>query len=320
MTAKRARTIAATSLLCVVAVAATAQTPQQEPRQLSEQPIEAPGIKTEHGSQSTTQPEQTAEPEPKTAAQPAPVKPSVLSPGAEGKGQAKAENGGEEGTEFWPTFAGLKLKITDTILAVFTAGLFFATYALWLATRALVRGSDKTAVRQLRPYITLKPFIHKPELNAITEHVEAWSFRCIWNNVGSTPTKHMITRTGLLRKYGEEPLDFEKDITSKVPGNPGRLFLGPGNEAASEKFFVTTDEILAVVMNGLQIYLWGCADYSDTFDKKSRHRTEFFVKIIAVGDPRSKDCGIGYQIYGPFNGIDDECYGKPEPYDTRPSI
>ncbi|NEU13829.1 hypothetical protein G3T14_17095 [Methylobacterium sp. BTF04] len=246
-----------------------------------------------------------------------PVQPSVLPPSAEGKSQAKAENGSEEGTEFWPPFAGLKLKITDTILVVFTAGLFFATYALWLATRALVRGSDKTAARQLRPYVVLKPFVHKPEVNFITDRVQSWSFRCVWHNVGSTPTKHMITRVGLLRKYSSQPLDFEADVADKVPGSPGRLFLGPGNEAASEKFAVSADEMVLVLLDETQIYLWGCVDYNDTFHKTPRHRTEFLAKIVVVGDPQLKDCEIGYQLCGPFNGIDDECYGRPKPYDAK---
>lgn len=300
-------------VLCLLTAGAVAQAPVEP----SEQPIEAPRVQPEQRPKSAAQPEQTSEPKPNPTTQPPSVQPRILPLGAEGKSQAKAENGGEEGTEFWPSFMGLKLKITDTILAVFTAGLFFATYALWLSTRNLARGSDKTAIRQLRPYITLKPFIGKPELNAITGRVESWTFRCVWHNVGSTPTKHMVTRVGLLRKGGDEPLDFDADVTTKIPGHPGRLFLGPGNEAASEKFAVSVDEMLAVLMDGLQIYLWGCADYSDAFDKTPRHRTEFFAKIIVVGDPQLKDCGIGYQVYGPFNGIDDECYGKSEPYDPK---
>lgn len=311
------RRVAVAWVLCVLAAGTAAQAPQGAPQRPSEQPVEAPRVEPQHRPEGAAQTEQAPKPEPKATAQPAPVQPSVLPPSGDGKGQAKAENGSEEGTEFWPTFAGLKLKITDTILAVFTAGLFFATYALWLATRALVRGSDKTAARQLRPYVVLKPFLHKPEVNAITERVEAWSFRCVWHNVGSTPTKHMITRVGMVRKYGDEPLDFDKDVTNKLPGHPGRLFLGPGNEAGSEKFVVPVNEMLAALMDGVQIYLWGCADYNDTFDKTPRHRTEFFAKIIIVGDPQLRDCGIGYQLYGPFNGIDDECHGKPEPYDPK---
>lgn len=63
----------------------------------------------------------------------------------------------EEGTEFWPAFFGYRLKVTDTLVAGSTALLFFATLALWLATRALVRSAEETAQRQLRAYISITP-------------------------------------------------------------------------------------------------------------------------------------------------------------------
>jgi hypothetical protein len=55
-------------------------------------------------------------------------------------------------SEYW-TIAEHELKITDTLVAVFTALLFFATLLLFFATRALVLGAEKTAERQLRAYV-----------------------------------------------------------------------------------------------------------------------------------------------------------------------
>jgi hypothetical protein len=48
-----------------------------------------------------------------------------------------AEKGEEEGTEFWPSFLGYRLKITDTLLAAFTFGLLIFTGLLWRSTDKL---------------------------------------------------------------------------------------------------------------------------------------------------------------------------------------
>jgi hypothetical protein len=61
-----------------------------------------------------------------------------------------------EGTEFWPPIFGYRLKVTDTLVALFTALLFIATWLLWLATKKLVLGAENTAERQLRAHVYFK--------------------------------------------------------------------------------------------------------------------------------------------------------------------
>lgn len=61
-----------------------------------------------------------------------------------------------QGTEYWPPIFGYRLKVTDTLVALFTGGLFVATWLLWEATKKLVQGAELTAERQLRAYVYLK--------------------------------------------------------------------------------------------------------------------------------------------------------------------
>jgi hypothetical protein len=70
--------------------------------------------------------------------------------------QHNANEGAENGTEFWPSILGFRLKITDTLVALFTAALSIATFFLWRATRNLVKGADDTAQRQLRAYVGIE--------------------------------------------------------------------------------------------------------------------------------------------------------------------
>jgi hypothetical protein len=67
------------------------------------------------------------------------------------------ERGENEGTEFWPSFFGLRLKITDSMLAAFTFGLLVFTGLLWRSTDKLWAAGEKqfgllseTAVAQSR--------------------------------------------------------------------------------------------------------------------------------------------------------------------------
>lgn len=103
----------------------------------------------EDGAQSKDSPEKI---------QGSPQKPSAMLPNHQ-PAHANApprEHGGDsedQGTEYWPPFWGIHLKITDSLLALFTALLFFATVRLYVATRNLVTGAEDTAKRQLRAYV-----------------------------------------------------------------------------------------------------------------------------------------------------------------------
>jgi hypothetical protein len=74
----------------------------------------------------------------------------------------EAEN---EGTEFWPPFVGLRLKITDSLLAVFTLGLLVFTALLWGSTDNLWKAGE----RQLKLIEAEFVSAHRPRL--IVRHV-----------------------------------------------------------------------------------------------------------------------------------------------------
>src|ERR1700730_11811570 len=84
-----------------------------------------------------------------SAAPPPEAAPSGTTP----KSQRDTYHGDDEGTEFWPPFFGLRLKITDSLLALFTFGLFVATWFLYVSTRDLVEGADRRGtIACLRPF------------------------------------------------------------------------------------------------------------------------------------------------------------------------
>lgn len=69
--------------------------------------------------------------------------PTPIPPDQHGEGAAQTEQGGEQGTEFWPSFLGLHLKLTDSIVAIFTAMLALFTFLLWRSTDKLWAAGER---------------------------------------------------------------------------------------------------------------------------------------------------------------------------------
>jgi hypothetical protein len=119
-----------------------------------------------------------------------------------------AEQGEEEGTEFWPPFLGIRLKITDSLLALFTAGLLIFTGLLWRSTDKLwaagVRQAELTQTALIgdqRAWImvsmeieTLK-FLDSGDKSA--PGAEAW-IRIKISNVGRTPALNATLHIALV--------------------------------------------------------------------------------------------------------------------------
>jgi hypothetical protein len=123
----------------------------------SQEPSQAPQIQTEHKPDGVLKSQQN----PDTEAKPPPHMPAatsqIIAPTGDNVRQVDAHKSEEEGTEFWPPFLGYRIKVTDSLLSIFTLGLFIATWLLFYATKNLVVGAEQTAMRQLRAYITVEP-------------------------------------------------------------------------------------------------------------------------------------------------------------------
>ena len=152
----------------------------------SQETPQAPQIQTEDKTNSTLESkEQGQHKETITdkAAVPFPQHVPSISNEKSGGNTDKSE---EEGNEFWPPFFGYKIKITDSLLSLFTFGLFVATWFLFRATRDLVVSAEETSKRQLRAYISVEPRgIGKRDANG----PPAGFIRA--RNVGATPAHNV---------------------------------------------------------------------------------------------------------------------------------
>lgn len=119
----------------------------------------------------------------------------------------------DQGTEFWPSLFGYRLRVTDTLVALFTFLLFLATWGLWLATKKLVRGAEQTAEQQLRAYVYFK------EAKA-TVSSDTWKINYRIDNFGQTPAH------GVRLLLKAKVVDWIEGKPSEVPVPDGVETLG----------------------------------------------------------------------------------------------
>jgi hypothetical protein len=170
-----------------------------------------------------------------------------------------------EGTEFWPPLFGYRLKVTDTLVAAFTAFLFAATCALYRATRNLVIGADKTAERQLRAYV----YVTKTKLT-FNPTTGVWDHSFRIKNFGLSPA-HDVRLA-----YKTQVIEWnDGNLTRPAPDEAIEL----GSMAPSGDFFdndPSVDEPVTIeeLRNASKaVYLNGWITYETIFGRN--HRTNF---------------------------------------------
>jgi hypothetical protein len=183
--------------------------------------------------------------------------PTIGGPSSSRKDYTKAHEAEEQGTEFWPAFLGYRLKVTDTLVAVFTALLFFAT-------RDLVRGADDAARRQLRAYLSMTPKIFS---NFVTGGFVQVEF--LQRNHGHTPAFTITHIFEIAILPNPLPDRFVFPIPTKTVPNNHTIF--PADDAKGWFYGggpLTAAEVASVAARTHRIHVWGVTTYRDAFHKE----------------------------------------------------
>jgi hypothetical protein len=205
--------------------------------------------------------------------------PKVASAFAHQSHQQSAANE-QDGTEFWPSFLGYRLKITDTLLAAFTFGLLVFTGLLWKSTEKLWKSGERSFKAKERAFIFLDGFNFEittladasinerdlPELLRTVDkglHVTRFAVQPRWRNSGNTPTRNMTISVDWLSPGQPLPEDFSFRASAKS------FFVAPQAVVASE--IIEMPAANALIRGGVGIgppplmLMWGRADYEDIF-------------------------------------------------------
>ena len=166
----------------------------------------------------------------------------------------------EEGTEYWPPIRGYRLKVTDTLIAGFTALLLWAIWLLWRATRKLVNDAQRNAERQLRAYLAVIPETIAGFRTNVVGKIE-W----VVKNLGQTPAQKITHRYNFAvlpnplppRHKFAEPTREIAGISALLPKDEAVLYFD------GDAF--TAQQIEAISRNEARIYCWGHTEYEDIF-------------------------------------------------------
>jgi hypothetical protein len=245
---------------------------------LLKHPPYAPTVNAEQQSDSGLKPHQADDAKHRSADNAPPSVPAIGGEGGCGECKPKTEHGEDEGTEFWPPLYGYRLKVTDTFVAAFTALLFFATLALWLSTRNLVRGADKTAERQLRAYLV-------PGGGEIEQIPGGFRMTIALRNTGQTPAFKVRAMSESFG--GSYPLEGEH--AHAPPRDDYSSIIGSGGEfhCLRRIFSDSPGEILSNVQAGeMGLWIQGWVTYEDCFGKPhhTKFRSVFGGPLVSSGD------------------------------------
>jgi hypothetical protein len=230
---------------------------------------QAPQVETQEQPKSRLQAEQPNDQKADRGQQP-PLGPEKI--GAQGSQRERGSDtpeGDQQGSEFWSPLYGYRLKVTDTLLIAVTFLLFWATLALWLSTRQLVKGAEITAERQLRAYVFVTG-------TGLLEPHETHDWRFVHQfkiqNTGITPA-YKLRVESLTRPHAHPiPQDFDFDITP--PGrNPSVMMLAAGQTVEHHSLAdepLSEADLISLKSQGSarRLYTFGTVYYEDAFGRE----------------------------------------------------
>jgi hypothetical protein len=166
-------------------------------------------------------------------------------------------------------------RITDWIVAIFTAALFVTSYLQWAA----ITGQLKVMERDERPWIGMKDIVTNGPIRTNTQT----GIMITIANFGKSPAflKYQVMEARLMKG------DFPDSITYTQPQPSGydkeREPMFPGD--VGMKLTMNTPYLTDVDMDDLihgkqKLYVFGEVKYTDTTDAKALHTTRFCGYLI----------------------------------------
>jgi hypothetical protein len=194
----------------------------------------------------------------------------------------------------------------EAIIASFTIIIALSTIFLWVATRDLVRGTEKTAQAELRAYVHYNGcrWTSHPEKNMIPSY---WRLRPYWINSGNTPTRRLwvYTHYEILDNPLVADYKFIPDENKRRPA-----MIAPHGEIESESRDFSGDELVAIKQRRKHLYVWGIARYRDVFPNTIEHVTKFCVVADISGhllETTANPRDILFATHDSHNCADEDC-------------
>ncbi|MBR0690150.1 hypothetical protein JQ594_29870 [Bradyrhizobium manausense] len=292
---------------------------------LKQHPPYTPQVNTEQQPDGALKGEENAK-----AGEPQAAKPDEV------HGRKEAQEREEEGTEFWPSFLGLRLKITDSLIAGFTLGLLIftgllwrSTDKLWLAgekqlrllaetsavqsrdTQASIAEAKKSADAAMLAVGSERAWLSFEKVNTLTSpsgevdgvpFQSAVGFVVQWKNNGRSPAIKVQIVTGfrVIPARTEKAPRFDPPWDSaraSVPIGPSGVVMGEARAAA--------DGVLDSIIRRENVFvLYSAVRYFDVFNSEIMRTSETCFRIEYNGEvqtPEGSHANWNVQGFGPQN-------------------
>lgn len=192
----------------------------------------------------------------------------------------------------------------EAIIAAFTVILAFATIFLWDATQNLVRGAEKIAQIQLRPFVFGKGFRYGVNTTQDGRHIVEYVFWVEFENVGLTPAINVQIWADL-EIY---PMNEDWEPTFAPTSVVGSTVMAPRLGASSKILIIPLPVMMENWRREKEIFMWSRVEYRDEFNKHIiRHHEQCArVELIREPDvlmPPGHPSIILFQTYGPQNTV-----------------
>jgi hypothetical protein len=202
----------------------------------------------------------------------------------------------DEASEYW-SILGHRLKITDTLLVIFT-------FTLWWATRDLVIGAKDTTQRQLRAYVFLDKINLVPRKSPTSNNLQ-WNIDIAWKNFGGTRTRNLIAKVSDkvldLSHQPVEGFNFQDEEGAEVFHG----LIGPSQSVNQPPIQISDVQLGGGNGNDTALLIWGWAEYRDVFSSTIR-RTEFGFRVHVEG-VLGRNSIIHFEPTEKHNAADEDC-------------
>jgi hypothetical protein len=173
------------------------------------------------------------------------------------------------GSDQAPEFTIFGIKLGEGLLVFFT-------FMLWFATRNLVKGTEKTAERQLRAYVFVRP----AGIHITGEAGGKLKIKALFHVINSGQTPAYNVRLGREIRRLKFPLPADLEIVEPtILGSRSLVALAAGieNKFSGDAEADMRGNLGELAVTGDRLYVVGIVRYLDCFQKE--RKTEFCISI-----------------------------------------
>jgi hypothetical protein len=172
--------------------------------------------------------------------------------------------------------------------------------------------AEKSVVTVQRAFVVFKELTYSKLPNYQATEPTGIRFIVSWENSGTTPTKHLLTRLAWEVFTPDIPSNF--DFPDRGPAPLSHPSIGPKSSINTASLDIPIDVFQAVKAGTYHLYIWGWAEYNDIFDNTDRHRTEFCTEVLAPGNLADPIPELVFIVRTEHNGADGDAMKKPTPF------